>query len=182
MCQKVQCTCLRFQFMSLSKHLQHSVCTQFPKLKFIRHNFVKQWHWNLREMQGKWCNGELSVFSNLLFKSTQQIFIHNRQTATPQIIMHIFASFIRQPHPSPYDWTTQGLFSIQDKSRRTSACFKKQITDRISWGRILYLVKYYKHNTMCKHRLNVWKLCLCLSTTQHACAPSWLQCCSGSFS
>ena len=31
---------------------------------------------------------------------------------------------------------------------------------------------FYKHNTMCKHRLNVCKLCLCLATTQHACVPS----------
>ena len=125
---------------------------------------MKQWQWNLREMQGEWRNGESSVFSNLLFKSTHQIFINNRQSAAPQIIMQIFASFIKQSQPSPYDWTNQGLFSTQRKSWRILACFKKQITDRISWGRILYLFKHYIHNMMSKHHLNVCKLCLCLAT------------------
>jgi hypothetical protein len=31
--------------------------TQFPKTKFIRHNFVKNWPWNLWKMQGQWRNG-----------------------------------------------------------------------------------------------------------------------------
>ena len=83
---------LLFQFMFFRKHLWHLACTQFSKLKFIRHNFVEKWPWNLKEMQGKWCNGELSVLSNLLFNFTHQIFIHHRQSATSQIIMHIFVS------------------------------------------------------------------------------------------
>ena len=43
LCQKVLCTGLLFQFVSFCKHLRHIVCTQFPKLNFIRHNFVKKW-------------------------------------------------------------------------------------------------------------------------------------------
>jgi len=108
----VQCTGLPFQFVFFRKHFRHRACTQFPKLKFIRHNFVKKWPWNLREMQGKWRNGESSVLSNLLFNCTHQIFVHHRRTAAPQIIMHIFASFIKQLHPSPYHWTTHGMFSV----------------------------------------------------------------------
>ena len=38
----VQRTGLPFQFVFFRKHLQHPVCTQFLKLKFIRHNFVKK--------------------------------------------------------------------------------------------------------------------------------------------
>jgi len=78
----------------------------------LRHNFVKKWPWNLRKMQGKWRNGESSVLPNLLFNCTHQIFIHHRRSATPRIIMHIFASFIKQSHPSPYHWTTHGMFSL----------------------------------------------------------------------
>ena len=78
----------------------------------LRQNFVKKWLWNLRKMQGKWRNGESSVLPNLLFNCTHQIFIHHRRSAAPQIIMHIFASFIKQSHPSPYHWSTLGMFSI----------------------------------------------------------------------
>jgi len=111
-CQKVRSTGLRFRFVFFCKHLRHPACTQFPELKFIRHTFVKKWPWNLRKMQGKWRNGEWSVLSNLLFNCTHLIFIHHRRSAAPRIIMHIFASFIKQSHPSPYHWTTHGMFSI----------------------------------------------------------------------
>ena len=79
----------------------------------LRHNFVKKWPRNLRQMQGKWRNGESSVLHNLPFNCTHQIFIHHSRSAAPRIIMHIFASFIKQSHLSPYHWTTHGMFSIQ---------------------------------------------------------------------
>ena len=50
LCQKVQCTGLPFQFVFFRKHLRHPACTELPKLKFIRHNFVKKWPWNLGKM------------------------------------------------------------------------------------------------------------------------------------
>ena len=75
-------------------NLRYPAYTQFPKLKFMRHKFVKKWPWNLRKMQGKWRNGESSVLSILLFYCTHQIFIHHRRSAAPRIITHIFASFI----------------------------------------------------------------------------------------
>ena len=78
----------------------------------LRENFLKKWPRNLRKMQRKWCNGESSLLPNLLFNCTHQIFIHHRWSAAPWIIMHIFASFIKQSHTSPYCWTTHGIFSI----------------------------------------------------------------------
>ena len=91
-CQNVQRTRLPFQFVFFHKHLRHTACTELPKRKFIRQNFMKERQWNFRKMQGKWCNGESSVLSNLLFNCTHQIFIHHRRSATPQIITHIFTS------------------------------------------------------------------------------------------
>ena len=79
LCQKVQCPGLLFQFVFFHKQLRHSVCTQFPKLNFTRHNLVKKWPWNLRKMKGKWCNGESSVVSNFHFKCTHQICIHHNR-------------------------------------------------------------------------------------------------------
>ena len=86
LCQKVQRAGLPFQSVFFRKHLRDPAWTQFPKLKFIRHNFVKKWPWNLRKMQGKWRNGELSFLRNLLFNCTHQIFIHHRQSATPCVL------------------------------------------------------------------------------------------------
>ena len=79
----------------------------------LRHNFVKKWPWNLREMQGKRRNGESSVLPNLPFNCTHQIFIHHKRSAAPRIIMNIFTSIIKKQHPSPYHWTTHGMFSIR---------------------------------------------------------------------
>jgi len=104
----------------------------------LRRNFVKKWPWNLRRMQGKWRNGESTVLPNLLFNCTHQIFIHHRRSASPRIIMHIFASFIKQSHPlyaiellmacSPY--TSQSWRWISDGVMFSA--FKKRITGRIS--------------------------------------------------
>jgi len=49
---KVQRTGLQFQFVFFRKHLQHPVCTQFPKLKFIR-QFPEEVTMKLEEMQRK---------------------------------------------------------------------------------------------------------------------------------
>jgi hypothetical protein len=85
-------------------------------------------------MQGKWRNGELSV----LFHCTHQIIINHIRSATPWIIMHIFASFIQVSRPCPYHWITHGMFSIHLRSWQWMSAgfmflaFKKRITDRIS--------------------------------------------------
>jgi len=67
-CQKVQSTGLPFQSVFFRKHLRHPAYTQFPKLKFIIHNFVKKWPWNLRKCK------ESDVMVNrvfsLIFSST----------------------------------------------------------------------------------------------------------------
>jgi hypothetical protein len=52
--------------------------------------------------------------------------------------MHIFASFIKVSHPSPYHWITHGMFSIHvtkltmKSASFMSLVFKKEITDCIS--------------------------------------------------
>jgi len=115
----------------------------------LRHNFVKKWPWNLRKMQGKWCNGESSVFSNVHFNSTHQIFVHHRQSAIPRIVMHIFTSFLKQSHPSPYHWTTHGLFSIHvtKLTMNFSRCHVLRIQEmdyrpHFTCGGILYSLKH----------------------------------------
>jgi Zn-finger protein len=45
-------------------------------------------------MQGKWQNSETPVLLNLHFHCTHQLFINHRRSATPWIILHIFASLI----------------------------------------------------------------------------------------
>jgi hypothetical protein len=99
----------------------------------LRHNFVKKWPLNLRKMQGKWRNGESSVLPNLVFNCTHQIFIHHRQSAAPRIIMHIFASFIKQSHPSPYHWTTHGTI--------VTAALRRQYSqmELIFWITLLFM-------------------------------------------
>ena len=188
-CQKVQRTALLFQIVFFRKHLRHPACTHFPKLEFIRHNFMKKWWWNLIKMQEKWCNGESSFLSNLLFNCMHQIFIHHRRSAT-RIIMHIFASFMKQLHPSPYHWTTHGMFSIHvTKLTMNFSQFHVlhiQETDyrpRFTCGGILYFLKHYKLTAQCVN--TVWVSVNCIHAmpqnqqTRHACTPSWPQHCSG---
>jgi hypothetical protein len=43
--------------VSIRKHLRLPAWTQFPKTKFVRHNFMMKWPSNLWEMYGKWRNG-----------------------------------------------------------------------------------------------------------------------------
>jgi hypothetical protein len=129
-----------FHFVFIRKHLWHPAWTQFSKTKFIRHNFVKKWPWNLWKMQGKWQNGKSSVLLNLLFHCTYQIFINHRPSAAPQIIMHIFPSFIKVSRPCPYHRITHVMFSIHlTKLWWMSAGFmplasEKWITERISYA------------------------------------------------
>ena len=188
-CQKVQWTDLLFQFVFFCKHLWHPACTQFLKLEFIRHNSVEKWPWYLRKMQGKWRNGESSVLSNLLFKWMQQIFIHYRRSVAPRIIMHIFTSFIKQSHPSPYHWTTQGMFSIHVTKLTNFSRFhilRIQKTDyrpHFICGRILYFLKHYKHTARYINTVRMFANCVrALTKNQqiwHACTSLWLQHCSG---
>ena len=155
----------------------------------LRHNFVKKWPWNLRKMQGKWRNGESSVLPNL-FNCTHQIFIHHRRSAAPQIIMHIFASFIKQSHPSPCHWTTHGMFSIHVTKLMTnfSRCHVLPIQEtdyrlHFTCGGILYFLKHYKHTARCVNTVRMSANSIHAlpqnQLTQHACAPSWPQRCRG---
>ena len=49
---KVQCTGLPFQFLFFRKHLRHPMCTELPKLKFIR-QFCEEVTVKFRENAGK---------------------------------------------------------------------------------------------------------------------------------
>ena len=169
---------------------RHPECTQFPKSKFVRHNFVKKWPWNLSKMQGKWRNGESSVLSDLLINCTHQIFIHHRRSAAPRIIMHIIASFIKQSHPSPYHWTTHGMFCIHvTKLTMNFSRFhvlRIQETDyspHFTCGGILYFLTHYKHTARYINTVQISANCVRALTknqkSRHACAPSWPQRCSG---
>ena len=151
---------------------------------------MKKWPWNLRKMQVKLCNSESSVLSNLPFNCRHQIFIHHKRSAAPRIIMHIFASFIKQSHPSPCHWTTHGIFSIY--VTKFTMNFSRWHVLRIqeidyrphfTCGGILYFLKHYKHTARC---LNTVRMCANSvralpqnQQTRHACAPSWPQRCSG---
>jgi hypothetical protein len=122
-------------FVSLYRRMMPPV---MQTTKFIRHNFVKKWPWNLWKTQGKWRNGESFVLLNLFFHCMHQILINHRRSAAPRIIMNIFTSFNKVSHPSPYHWITHGMFSIcLTKLTIMSAgftflAFKKRITDGIS--------------------------------------------------
>ena len=72
---------------AVSKHLQHTVCTQFPKLEFIRHNFVTQWQWNLRKMLGKWRILHIHCIIN---KYTVQKCVYTVYTCTFHIYIYTY--------------------------------------------------------------------------------------------
>ena len=104
--------------------------------------------------------------------------------------MHIFASFIKQSHPSPYHWTTHGMFSIHvTKLTMNFSRFHVlhiQETDyrpHFTCGGSLYFLKHYKHTARCVNTVQMSANCVRALTknpeTRHACAPSWSQCCSG---
>jgi hypothetical protein len=112
-CQKGQSNVMPFHFVFYRKELRHPAWTQFPKTKFIGHNFVKKWQWIFGKVQGKWWNGESSVLLNFFVHCTHQIFINHRRSAASRISMHIIASFIKMSHLSPYHWLTHDMFSIR---------------------------------------------------------------------
>ena len=111
-----QCIVRKFKILPCYSNLCTSLSfygTQFA------HNF---WNLNLsdtiswrsaHEIWGNagWRNDESSVLPNLTLNCTHQIFINNRQPATPHIIVHIVMS-IKWSHPSLYHWTAHGMFSI----------------------------------------------------------------------
>ena len=110
--------------------------------------------------------------------------------AAPRIITHIFASFIKQSHPSPYYWTTHGMFSIHVTKLTMNFSrfhvFRIQQTDyrlHFTCGGILYFLKHYKHPAQCVNAVKISADCVCAlpqnQQTRHACAPSWPQRCSG---
>jgi hypothetical protein len=159
--------------------------------KFIRHNFVKKWPWNLWEMQGKWRNGESSVLLNLFFHCTHQIFINHRRSAAPRRIMHIFASFNKMSHPSPYHWITRGMFSIHltkltiSVSRLHVSCIQE--TDHrphFTCGGLLHFLEHCKHTGRCVNAVRLTANGVRAfpkdQQTLHKCAPSWPQRCSDS--
>jgi hypothetical protein len=158
------------------------------------HNFWKQSLWDTilwrsdHEICGKGMESDKMV--NLLFHCMHQIFINHRQSAAPQIIMHIFASFIKVSHPSPYHWITDGMFSIHltkltmNVSRFPVSCIQE--TDyraHFSCGGLFSSLEHCKHTGRCINA--VWLSANGVRAlpkdpqTLHACAPSWPQRCSG---
>jgi len=153
-------------------------------------NFMKKWPWNLRKMQGKWRNGESSALPNLLFNCTHQIFIHHRRSAAPGIITYIFASSIKHSYPSPYHWTTHGMFSIHvtkltmNYSRCHVLCIQEtDYRPHFTCGGILYFRKHYKQTALCVNtvRMSAYSVRALPQNqqTRHPCAPSWPQRCRG---
>ena len=74
--QKVQFTGLPFQFVFFCQHLRHTLCTQFLKLKIIRHNFVKKWQCKLRKCR------ESDVMVNRLFSLIISSTAHTKSSLT----------------------------------------------------------------------------------------------------
>jgi hypothetical protein len=104
--------------------------------------------------------------------------------------MHIFASFIKQSRPSPYHWTTHGIFSMHVTKLTTNFSrfhlLRIQETDyrpHFTCGRILYFLKHYKLTVQCVNTVRMSANCVCAlpqnQQTRHACALSWPQRCSG---
>jgi len=131
------------------------------------------------------CNG-----TAFCFYCTHQIFIYHRRSAAPRIIMHIFASFIKQSHPSPYHWTTHGIFCTHVTTLTMNFSrfhvLRLQETDyrpHFACGGILWFLKHYKHTARCVNTARMYANCVRAlpqnQQTRRACAPSWPQRCSG---
>jgi hypothetical protein len=129
------------------------------------------------------------LFSHLLFNSTHQIFIHQTVGRSADHRAH-FHTFIKQLHPSLYQWTTHGMFSVHIKKLTMNFSWFHvlhiQETDYrlpFTCGGIPYFLKHYKHTARCVN--GVWMSVNCIRAlpqnqqTQHAYAPSWLLHCSG---
>ena len=131
------------------------------------------------------------LFSLILPSAARhQLFIHYRRSALPQIIMQIFASFIKHSHPSPYHWTTHGMFSVHVTKLTMNfiRChvLRIQETDyrpRFTCGGILCFFKHCKHTARCVNTVrmsaNSVRALPQNQQTRHACAPSWPQRCRG---
>jgi len=102
---------------------------------------------------------------------------------------YIFASFIKQSHPSPYHWSTHGMFSIHvtklTKNFSQFHVLRIQETDyrpHFTRGRILYFLKHHKHTARCVNTVRMSANCVRAlpqnQQSRHACAPSWPQHCS----
>jgi len=88
-------------------------------------------------MQGKWCNGESSVLSNLLFNCMHQIFIHKTIGCSTDHRTYLCPSLNSRTHlrttklliacfpytSQSWQWVSTGFMFFR---------FKKRVTDRIS--------------------------------------------------
>jgi len=149
---------------------------------------VKKWPWNLRKMQGKWCNGESTVVSNFFFKCTHQIFIHHRQSGSLHKPSYIFLC------PSLNSRTQLRTIELlmacspyKSQSWRISACFmvftfKKLITDHISYAVGFSIFLNIINTTQCVDTVRMSVNCVRAlpqnQQTQCTRTPSWPQRCS----
>ena len=96
-------------------------------------------------------------------------------------------------HPSPYHWTTYGMFSIQVTNLTTnfSRFHVLHIQERyyrphFTCGGILYFLKHYKRTVRCVNTVQMSVNCVCAlpqnQQIRQACVPSWQQCFSGNSS
>jgi hypothetical protein len=146
----------------------------------------------------KWCeifvkcrdsNDMVTVLLNFLFHCIHQIFINHRQSAAPQIIMHIFGSFIKMSHPFLYHWISHGMFSIHhtklimNVSQFRVPCIQEtDYRPHFTCGGLLKFFEHCKHTGWCVNV--VWLSANGIRAfpkdqqTLHARAPSWSQHCS----
>jgi hypothetical protein len=119
---------------------------------------------------------------NLLFHYKHQIFINHRQSTAWRIITHIFASFIKVSHPSPYHWITHGMFSIHltqlmmNISRFRVCCIQEtDYRPRFTCSGLLDFLEQFKHTGRCVDvvRLSAYWAHAFQKDQQtlHACAP-----------
>jgi len=140
-----------------------------------------------REIWGKCRESDVMVncLFSVIFSSTARTKSSFTTDSRP-----LLASFIKQLHPSPYHWTSHGMFSIHvtKLTMNFSQChiLRIQETDyrpHFTCGGILYFLKHYKHTAQCVN--TIWMSAKSVhdlpqnQKTRHACAPSWLQRCSG---
>jgi hypothetical protein len=152
--------------------------------QFCEEVAVKLW-----KMQERWRNGESSVLFNLLSHCTHQIFTNHRRSAAPRIVMHIFASFNKVSHPSPYHWITHGKFSTHlTKLRMNVSQFHVsciQVTDyrpHFICGGLLHFLEHSKHTVRCVnavclqmasvHSIRTNELCMHVHHSDHRTAAS----------
>ena len=155
------------------------MCTQFPKLKFIRHNFVKNWQWNLRKCR------ETDVMVNflfsLIFSSTART--KSSFTTDSQPLHRISCTFSR---PSLNSHTHLHMIELL----KVCSPYKIKVSrNRLQTAFHEAGFSILLNNTNTTRCVNtVWMSAICVSAlphyqqTKHTCAPSWPQCCSGTIS